>query len=311
MATPTDAMNAIEGLFGCHPRYRALHAKGFLVRGEFHASPDAAALTKAAHMQGGTVPALVRFSNGSGKPDEPDYRPMVRGMAVKLTLPDGSRTDISAQTARLFSSATPDAFIELLRSVSPRPSSLWRLPWFLVRHPALIRSGPSNAQLLRIPASYATCSYHALHAYRWVDASGGSRFVRYHWNPHAGESFLAPWTARRQSGDFLREELLQRLETRPIRFDLDVEIAGPGDSTTDPSARWRRSTRTTVGVLEITALETERETGSDVVVFDPMRVTDGIEPSDDPVLRFRSVAYSASVERRTGVPRGDEAPPLP
>ena len=36
-------------------------------------------------------------------------------------------------------------------------------------------------------------------------------------------------------------------------------------------------------------------------MFDPMRVTDGIEPSDDPVLRFRTLAYSASVKLRTGV----------
>jgi catalase len=44
-------------------------------------------------------------------------------------------------------------------------------------------------------------------------------------------------------------------------------------------------------------------------VFDPMRVTDGVEPSDDPVLHFRTLAYSASVKLRTGVERGAEAPP--
>jgi catalase len=35
-----------------------------------------------------------------------------------------------------------------------------------------------------------------------------------------------------------------------------------------------------------------------VLVFDPVRVTDGIELSDDPILRFRSPAYRVSVERR-------------
>ena len=48
----------------------------------------------------------------------------------------------------------------------------------------------------------------------------------------------------------------------------------------------------------------------DIVVFDPMRVTDGIEASDDPVLRFRTLAYSASVKLRTGVERGPEAPAI-
>ena len=59
---------------------------------------------------------------------------------------------------------------------------------------------------------------------------------------------------------------------------------------------------------DIAGVETQREHGGDIVVFDPMRVTDGIEPSDDPVLRFRTFAYSASVKLRTGVDRGPEAP---
>ena len=35
-----------------------------------------------------------------------------------------------------------------------------------------------------------------------------------------------------------------------------------------------------------------------VMVMDPMRLTDGIEPSDDPILHVRPGAYSVSVERR-------------
>jgi catalase len=57
--------------------------------------------------------------------------------------------------------------------------------------------------------------------------------------------------------------------------------------------------RVRAGVLEITGVETDRETGGDVLVFDPSRVTDGIELSGDPVLRYRPKAYSDSVARRT------------
>ena len=56
------------------------------------------------------------------------------------------------------------------------------------------------------------------------------------------------------------------------------------------------------GRLELTGPETEREQGDDVLVFDPTRVVDGIELSDDPILRFRPRAYAASVERRSGIP---------
>ena len=60
----------------------------------------------------------------------------------------------------------------------------------------------------------------------------------------------------------------------------------------------RERERVTAGTLELTELETERETGDDVLVFDPTRVTDGIELSDDPVLIFRHVSYTESVARR-------------
>ena len=53
------------------------------------------------------------------------------------------------------------------------------------------------------------------------------------------------------------------------------------------------------GTLELTGLDTERGGRGDVLVFDPSRVVDGIELSDDPVLRFRPEAYSGSVDART------------
>ncbi len=91
-----------------------------------------------------------------------------------------------------------------------------------------------------------------------------------------------------------------RVQRGPIRFPFEVQVATPGDPTDDPSAAWPPARRrVNVGTFQITGLETERETGGDVLVFDPTRVTDGIELSDDPVLRFRAGAYSESVARRS------------
>jgi catalase len=58
-----------------------------------------------------------------------------------------------------------------------------------------------------------------------------------------------------------------------------------------------------MGRLEVTGVAHDREQGDDVLVFDPTRVTDGIELSDDPILRFRTRAYAESVLRRSGVAR--------
>jgi catalase len=48
----------------------------------------------------------------------------------------------------------------------------------------------------------------------------------------------------------------------------------------------------------VTALDDDPEADGGVVVFDPGRVVDGIELSDDPILRYRPAAYSESVDRR-------------
>ncbi|MEB3983175.1 catalase family peroxidase [Mycobacterium sp. 663a-19] len=306
--SPDDAIEAIRGTGGAQPGCRALHAKGTLYRGTFTATPEAALLSRAKHLDGSTVPALIRFSNGSGNPAQPDNSPGVRGMAVKFTLPDGSTTDVSAQTARLFLSATPDGFVDLLKAMRPGPAAPLRMARHFLTHPRLLGALPLLRDAGRIPASYGTVEYHGLHAFRWTAADGSTRFVRYHLVPTAGEEYLAASAARCKGPDFLADELNARLAGGPVRFDFRVQVAGPRDSTVDPSAPWQSTETVTVGTLDITGPDTERERGDDIVVFDPMRVTDGIEPSEDPVLRFRTRAYSASVKLRTGVDRGPAAP---
>lgn len=301
--SPDDAIEAIRGIGGACPGYRALHAKGSLYRGTFTAAPEAAGLSRAQHLDGSRIPVLVRFSNGSGSPKQRDGLPGVRGMSVKFTLPDGSTTDVSAQTAPLFTSSTPEGFIELLKVLRLGLAMPARLAGYVATHPRFLAALPGE-----VPASYATVKYHALHAFRWIGADGSAKFVRYHLIPAAGQKRHLLPAALVKGPNFLTDELNTRLSDKPVRFYFRVQIAGPKDSTIDPSAPWRSTDTVTVGTLEITGLDTERERGGDIVVFDPMRVTDGIEPSDDPVLRFRTHAYSASVKLRTGVDRGPEAP---
>jgi catalase len=298
--TPQDATAAANALFGRHPGYRALHAKGTLLKGTFTATPQAARLTRAAHMQGEPIAVTARVSNGGGNPRVPDYAPDVRGLAVKLYLRDGSRTDIVAQTVPRFPVATPEAFVELMRTQAAGKAAALKMPLFLARHPEAIPSLPANVAALRPVTSYATCRYYAVHAYRLLDGDGGSRYVRYTFVPEREEPRLWPWQARGKGRDYLQEEIRERLSRGPVRFALELQIAAPGDTVDDPSAQWPSDReRVVAGTLELTALDAGRETDGDVLVFDPSRVTDGIELSDDPVLRFRPAAYGDSVAART------------
>jgi catalase len=298
--TPEQAIDGVNERFGRHPGYRALHAKGRFYEATFTAAPEAKPLTRAAHMQGGPVGATVRFSNASGDPDDPDYAPDIRGMATSFHLPDGSRTDIVAQTAPRFPTTSPAEFIQLTKASSRAVKDLWRLPAFLARHPGTIPSAVAGLPALKTPVSYATRSYYAIHAYRWVDADGGERYVRYTWHPEGGDRNVSLREARARGADYLQEEMVDRLARGPARLDLMLQIAGEGDDPDDPTDDWPGDREVVnAGTLEVTGLAPDPEAGGEVFVFDPVRVTDGIELSNDPILQFRPKAYSVSIERRS------------
>jgi catalase len=306
-----EAVAAIHASFGRHPGHRAVHAKGTLCKGSFRATPEAARLTTAAHMQGEAVPVTVRFSNAGGNPGVPDYAQDARGMATKFYLPDGGKTDIVAITLPSFFVRTPEDFIALTRGSKPVP--LLGIPGpratlFLATHRESWRAARA-ALSQKPPESFATCRFNALHAFRWIDPEGHARFVRYSWLPEAGEATISGGDAKRRGADYLGEEIYERLGREPVRFTLELQLADDTDASDDPTTPWPdERQRVRVGTLELTEPETGREQGDDILVFDPTRVTAGIELSDDQILRFRSHAYSVSIEQRSGATRPANLP---
>jgi catalase len=304
--TPAKAIDAMNARFGRHEGHRALHASGVLLEGTFTATPEARTLTSAGHMQGEPVRVTARVSNGSGDPDDPDYASDVRGLAIKIYLADGSRTDIVAQSAPRFPTRSPDGFVEFVRASEPGAAALVRLPRFLARNPAALTGLPANMAALRPPESYATVRYYAIHSFRWLGADGSSRYVRYRLVPEGGVSTISGREAKRRGRSYLRDEIAARVAADPVRFGYEAQIAAPGDPVDDPRFAWRDDRETvSVGTFELTGIDTSREKDGDVLVFDPTRVVDGIELSDDPILLYRRDAYSASVERRSGVKRAE------
>ncbi|MBV9213861.1 MAG: catalase family peroxidase [Actinobacteria bacterium] len=297
-----EAFDAIRSVSGSQPGHRAAHAKGRIYRGRFTATPAAGSLTRAAHMQGEPVEATVRVSNGGGRPDGDDRAKDGRGLATKFYLPDGSRTDIVAVTLPRFFVRTPEEFVPFTRA---RRSGL-ATALYLATHPRTAVVTSSAAKGLVRPPSYANCRYNGLHAFRWIAADGSERYVRYSWVPEAGEEQLSAEDASDRDRNFLQDEFAQRLEGGPVRFGLRLQIARDGDPVDDPTRPWPDERETVeAGTLEITAPDTERERGDDVLVFDPTRVTDGIELSGDRILKFRRAVYALSVEDRSGIVLAD------
>jgi len=295
-------VDALNGAYGVHPGHRAAHAKGVLCAATFTASPSAAAISRAVHFDGVPVRAHVRFSNGSGDPTVSDATRDARGIAVKLYLPDGSTTDVIGITLPVFFTRTPEDLMEFNIARRPDPDTgaldLAKVGAFLEQHPETVPA-VTAAMTMPIPASYARLAYHALHTFKFVAADGTVTPARYHFVPAEGEASITDDEAAALGASYLRDELESRLENGPAVFHLELELAAAGDPLDDPTALWSDRERVRVGDLSITGLAFDRERDGDVLVFDPIRVTDGIELSDDPILHARSGAYRASVSRRT------------
>ena len=296
-------VDALNGAYGVHAGHRAAHAKGVLCAATFTATPAAGAISRASHFQGAPLRAHVRFSNGGGDPSVPDTTRDARGIAVKLYLEDGTTTDVIGITLPCFFVRTPEELIEFNIARRPDPETgapdMEKVGAFLGEHPETVPA-VTAAITLPMPASYALLTYHAIHAFKFVATDGTVRHARYHFVPAAGDASISDEEAAARGEHYLRDELEARLASGPAVFHLDLELAADDDPIDDPTAIWPDDRdRVRIGELEVTALTFDRERDGDVLVFDPTRVPDGIELTDDQILLARSGAYRASVARRT------------
>jgi catalase len=298
MLTPVEAIDKLKAPFKPPPGYRAAHSKGAFYEGTFVASPEASALCRAEHFDGTEVPVLVRWSNGAGHPRSSDSKPDIHGMALKFR-PSAGDTDLLGQTSPRFPTDDPGVFVDMVE-----PSvHLWKLPLFLARHPGTFPALVAGLRHgVQAPVSYAEVPYYPIHAYGWLDAAGSRTWVRYVFEPVATEADRLPQTF--SGPDRLRDEIVARLARGPVAFDLHVQVAGEGDDPHSAVSVWKDPRDFVAGRISVTAPVPDPEDDGSVVVFDPTRVIDGIELSDDPILLFRPKAYSESVARRQGAARG-------
>ena len=298
---PAEILEAMHALSGAHAGHRAAHARGSLCTATFTPTAVAPTVSRAQHFAGEPVRATVRLSNGAGDPDEPDNQRLEgRGLATKFYLPDGSTTDIVALTLPVFFVRTAADFLAFLRARKDPKT----LPDFLAAHPETQQAFGLILPSLGAPDSYATCTYNSLHAFNFADAEGAVRAGRYRWVPEAGGRMLDEEESAGKPFDYLQADLRERLQRGTIGFRLWVRLAEDGDPLDDPTQPWPEDRQAIeVGRLEIDGFDTTRERDGDVLVFDPTRVTDGIELTDDEILRTRADVYAESVLFRAGVSR--------
>lgn len=295
------AMDVLEHYGPALPSFRRAHARGIGLRGHFTATPEAAALTTAEHLQGERIEAVVRLSNGAPSPYAPD-RKAVLGLGVRFELP--SSGDVAAWASLTIDHApfgVPDDFIALQsaqrRGKNGKPSPLRLVPHILTHLDTL----PGLLAVLRAPVtpSFAHSAFFGLTAYFLVDAQGTRRAFRYRWIPVDDAKGLSAEQERLYPEQYLLSEIRNRVAGGPISWTLVLQMAAPGDPTDDVTKQWPQDREdVTAGTLVLDRMHEDPEL-LDGLVFDPTKVPPGMEISQDPLLRFRSEAYAESHRRRT------------
>jgi catalase len=297
-----DLVAAFDAIFGGPHQSRAAHAKGTCCRGVFVATPEAATLTTAPHLQGQPVEVTVRFSNGSGDPHAHDAGREPRGMSVKFHLDDGTATDIVSINQPVFIVRTPEDFLEFMQLRRPDPETgqinLEALMAFVAARPEAVQAANILLGAQRI-ASFLQADYFAVHAFMFVGPDGTARAGRYRWESALGTATVTKEEAKDRGPDYLREDLRERLRSGPAIFTLHIQLAADADDPSDPTTEWPPDRESVVaGQLEITGPVDDQDRGCERFIFDPMRLCDGIEPSGDLILQTRRPAYAVSATRR-------------
>jgi catalase len=298
-----DIARQIADIMSQSPRgmahQRFVHAKGIVSEGTFEASPEAATVSRAAHFRGGSVPVTVRFSDGAPDVAIPDNSPQAgpQGMAIRFMTSRG--TDIVGMSHHGIAVGTPEEFLALQKAAAatdPAKPHPWPIEEFLGNHPRALKFVQDNAA---VPASFTTQSFFGNNACRFVDSKGNVRVGRYQLVPENGTQYLDESASKAKSPDFLREDLRTRLAAGAVKYRLWLQVAGPEDRTDDPSIVWPEDhKKIELGVITISSIVADSTQAEKDLAFDPARLTDGIELSDDPFPALRSRVYAISAAGR-------------
>ena len=296
----TDAIQSGNGQI--YRGFRRAHAKGICVAGYFEGSGQGVALSSARLFAPVHTPFVGRLSVGGGSPYGLDGKARVRSMALELNSDDGQQWRMAMNSFPFFGVSSAQAFYEQTRANTPDPVTgkpdPVRQAAFATAHPEFARfaAWASNAPW---STSWANTTYNGVDTFRFINRAGEIHNVRWSMQPQTAFAAMSPEQRAAADGDFLSEDLDQRLAQGPLRWDMVVTVAQPGDSIVDPSQSWPEERQhVTVGTVVIQSSTAQTTGACRDINYDPLVLPTGVQGSEDPILAARSAVYSVSFNRR-------------
>jgi catalase len=301
--TAPQMIDAFEGTFGIHPGQRRNHIKGTCAAGEFVGTSDAATLSRSALFSGKSVPVVARFSLGGGSPEVPDAALAPRGMALEFHLPGGALQHITMIDEPIFAAASPASFRDAIVAAKPDPKTGQPDPEKLKAYAA---SHPDAKALTELTshhtptANYYQTTYFSIHTFKFIDGKGTEHPVKWRFIPRDGTKEMTAAQMKAAPHDFLEKNLIERTRKGTVVWDMIVYVGEPGDPQDNPTLAWPESRmHFKAGTLSISqATPQQKGMACEPINFDPLIMADGIAPTNDPILLFRSPAYAVSFAKR-------------
>jgi catalase len=300
--SPEQMVHALQGAFGVHPGSRKNHAKGTCATGSFVGLSEASSYSRSALFSGATIPVVARFSLGGGDPDAPDAGKGPRGMGLEFRLADGSKQHMTMINTPIFIAAVPKTFLENLIAAKPDPATGKPDPAALK---AFAAAHPESAGMTKFfadhnpPPSYANSAFFGIHTFKFIDKDDKTTLVKWRFVPEDGEKALTDAELTSMPHDFLEQALIDRVKRGPVKWDMWVTVGEPGDPETDPTVLWPAGRKEfKAGTLAFTGATSQEGAECKNINYDPLVMSDGIAPTEDPVLLFRSPSYAVSFVKR-------------
>lgn len=300
--SPDQVVTALEKTYGVHPGERRNHTKGTCALGSFEGLPAAAPYSRSLLFSGQPVPVVARFSLAGGDPMASDAEKTPRGMALEFRLPHDDLQHMTMLNTPMFFASVPRTFLDKILALKPDPATGIPDPKAVQAFAASHPESMAQAKFLtdnNPPPSYANSAYYGIHTFKFVNRDKITTLVRWRFIPQDGEKSLSDAELKSKPADFLEQALIDRAQHGPMRWDMVVSIGEPGDVEDDPTVLWPKDRKEIkVGTLTISSAMKQKGAECENINYDPLVMADGIEPTNDPVLQFRSPSYAASFSKR-------------
>ncbi|MDH0738878.1 catalase [Achromobacter spanius] len=308
---------------------RIVHARGSAAHGYFECYKPLTDLTAASLFaeKGKRTPVFVRFSTVAGERGSKDTARDVRGFAVKFYTDEGN-WDLVGNNMPVFFIQDAMKFPDLVHAVKPEPHH--GMPQAASAHDTFwdfVSLMPESTHMLMwlmsdraIPRSYRMMQGFGVHTFRFVNASGESRLVKFHWSPVLGTHSQVWDEAVKVSGadpDFHRRDLWEAIDAgHGPEWELGVQIFTEEDAerySFDVLDATKIVPEELVPITPIGRMVLDRNPDNffaetEQVAFCTAHVVPGIDFTNDPLLAGRIHSYVDTQISRLGGPNFHEIP---